>query len=176
MATRRTNPAPEVTLPVTPMLDMTFQLLFFFLATFNPSSAREGQMALILPSKRDGNAPGPLNQVERARFEEVEETTVVTVRLRGYKDPVNRGLISEMTVNTDHGDDVELNGSSDQRSVKLRHCLEGFKPDEKRVVPTVRVVAESDIRWSQVMNVMDVCRRVGYRVRFTNPVDLVGGG
>ena len=36
---------------VTPMLDMTFQLLFFFVITFKPTPI-EGQIALYLPREK----------------------------------------------------------------------------------------------------------------------------
>jgi biopolymer transport protein ExbD len=39
---------PEVALPVTPMLDVAFQLLFFFIMTFHPADL-EGQIELSLP-------------------------------------------------------------------------------------------------------------------------------
>ena len=42
--TRRRIEAPEgeILIPVTPMLDMTFQLLIFFIVTFNPNRLIEG--------------------------------------------------------------------------------------------------------------------------------------
>ena len=48
----------EPDLPITPMLDMSFQLLAFFIMTFKPA-ATEGQIALTLP-KDDG---GPNNAI-----------------------------------------------------------------------------------------------------------------
>ena len=43
MLRRRTEVTEgEVAIPVTPMLDMTFQLLIFFIVTFNPSRIVEG--------------------------------------------------------------------------------------------------------------------------------------
>ena len=44
----RPDPSPGVTLPITPMLDMSFQLLCFFVLTFRPAPA-EGQIAVTLP-------------------------------------------------------------------------------------------------------------------------------
>jgi len=44
---RGEGPGVEVTLPITPMLDMSFQLLFFFMATFNPTDP-EGAQALAV--------------------------------------------------------------------------------------------------------------------------------
>src|SRR5262245_2700595 len=43
------DPAPEVSLPITPMLDMTFQLLTFFILTFNPQKLVEGQDLMAMP-------------------------------------------------------------------------------------------------------------------------------
>src|SRR5262249_258219 len=40
---RREEPGPEVVLPITPMLDMSFQLLFFFMVIFNPTDAEAAQ-------------------------------------------------------------------------------------------------------------------------------------
>jgi biopolymer transport protein ExbD len=46
---RTGHPAVDVTLPITPMLDMSFQLLSFFILTFHPRPA-EGQLAVTLPA------------------------------------------------------------------------------------------------------------------------------
>lgn len=43
----------EPDLPITPMLDMSFQLLAFFIMTFNPAPT-EGQIALALPKDEGG--------------------------------------------------------------------------------------------------------------------------
>src|SRR5713226_4468198 len=52
---RETNPGIEVALPIVPMLDMSFQLLFFFIITFNPGRI-EGQMAMNLPATGEAKA------------------------------------------------------------------------------------------------------------------------
>ena len=43
------DPPVEVTLPITPMLDMSFQLLAFFVMTFQSANALEGQIDMLLP-------------------------------------------------------------------------------------------------------------------------------
>jgi biopolymer transport protein ExbD len=48
----------EPDLPITPMLDMSFQLLAFFIMTFQPKP-NEGQIALTLPKEEGG--PGVAN-------------------------------------------------------------------------------------------------------------------
>jgi biopolymer transport protein ExbD len=47
-------------LPITPMLDMTFQLLFFFVMTYRPQT-QEQQIAVMLPENPGGgvNVPDP---------------------------------------------------------------------------------------------------------------------
>src|SRR5262245_14504471 len=50
-----TAPDIKVYLPIVPMLDMSFQLLFFFIITFNPGQ-REGQMAMNLPATGEAKA------------------------------------------------------------------------------------------------------------------------
>src|SRR5438552_3039688 len=49
----------EVQIPIPAMLDMTFQLLAFFIVTFNPPSAGEGQMDLFLPAAGAAKAQAP---------------------------------------------------------------------------------------------------------------------
>ncbi|MFM8275262.1 MAG: ExbD/TolR family protein [Gemmata sp.] len=51
----------EPDLPITPMLDMSFQLLAFFIMTFKPAPT-EGQIMLSLPKQDGGGAslPDPL--------------------------------------------------------------------------------------------------------------------
>lgn len=55
MARHRTVNTPPVDpdLPITPMLDMTFQLLAFFITTFNPTPS-EGHLDLALPKMEGG--------------------------------------------------------------------------------------------------------------------------
>lgn len=62
--TRRSNrprPSEDVAFPVTPFLDMAFQLLAFFILTFRPPS-RESRIDLYLPS-----APSTLPNAPRGR-------------------------------------------------------------------------------------------------------------
>jgi biopolymer transport protein ExbD len=49
----KSDPASDITLPITPMLDMTFQLLFFFIMTFKPPSKTEGLDRLDLAEQRE---------------------------------------------------------------------------------------------------------------------------
>ena len=61
---RRKKPEADskVVLPITPMLDMTFQLLFFFIINFHPADL-EGQMDMALPSEQVTRAKDPRAEV-----------------------------------------------------------------------------------------------------------------
>src|SRR6478752_6547702 len=48
----------EPDLPITPMLDMSFQLMAFFIFTFRPMPT-EGQIAMSLPAEKGGAADIP---------------------------------------------------------------------------------------------------------------------
>ena len=52
------DPPVEVTLPITPMLDMSFQLLAFFVMTFQSANALEGQLDMYLPKSGTPQAKG----------------------------------------------------------------------------------------------------------------------
>ena len=56
----------EPDLPITPMLDMSFQLLAFFILTFKPAPT-EGQLVMALPREEPGgpspNVPDPVRDL-----------------------------------------------------------------------------------------------------------------
>jgi biopolymer transport protein ExbD len=52
---RPTTDFVEPDLPITPMLDMSFQLLAFFIMTFKPAPT-EGQLMLALPKEEGGDS------------------------------------------------------------------------------------------------------------------------
>src|SRR2546423_39877 len=134
MMSKRKNqdPPTEIVLPVKPMLDMTFQLMFFFLTTFNPSSIKEGQMDLSLPAKSEAAAKDPsmVNPTSEAHKEEIEDKATVTINLRGQKDPRNRGKISYLTINTDNATDEEIKATEEDRERILSDKLDKVRPAE----------------------------------------------
>jgi biopolymer transport protein ExbD len=61
---RQSTDFVEPDLPITPMLDMSFQLLAFFIMTFKPAPT-EGQIALTLPKEEGGTniaIPSPTDE------------------------------------------------------------------------------------------------------------------
>jgi len=173
---KRPEAPSEVTLPITPMLDMAFQLMFFFLATFNPISASEGEVDLSLPAKsepaaQDVKRAEPTKEVHK---EEVDDNPELTISLVGYGDPHNKGLVSEVSVTTTEGK-RSLKGTPDERDASLREQLAKALPtgetkEGKKKTATARIEAEGDVRWSQVMKYVDIARKEGYQVSFARPI------
>jgi biopolymer transport protein ExbD len=161
---------------------MAFQLMFFFLATFNPISQKEGQMDLSLPSKSDPAAKNPkdVKPTSEAHKEEVDDKADFTITLRGYQDTKSKGQISALIFDANPGGKEALDGTEEVREEKLRQKLAKAKPSEakdkdgKKKVPTVRMEAEKDLRWSQVVRIMDICYKAGFQVSFAKPPDVGG--
>src|SRR5262249_54957397 len=88
--------ATEVTLPITPMLDMAFQMLFFFIATFNPVEASEGQMDLSLPAKSEAAAADSkkIDPMKESHKNEIDIPSDITISLRGLQV---RGSVGEFS-------------------------------------------------------------------------------
>jgi biopolymer transport protein ExbD len=76
MLRRRRAGTPAVTpdLPITPMLDMSFQLMAFFILTFRPTPT-EAQIALALP-KAEGGATAITAPPDLSLVDDAEEVVV----------------------------------------------------------------------------------------------------
>src|SRR5439155_12797446 len=82
---RTTTDNVEPDLPITPMLDMSFQLMAFFIFTFRPAPT-EGQIAMSLP-KLEGGADAIPNINE-------DKPEVFVVRV----EAANNGTIARMSL------------------------------------------------------------------------------
>ncbi|HKB36441.1 MAG TPA: biopolymer transporter ExbD [Gemmataceae bacterium] len=180
----RTEDKPtEVTLPITPMLDMAFQILFFFIATFNPVQASEGQMDLSLPAKSTPQAsdPAKVNPKAESHKEDIDIPADVTISLRGLQDPQLRGRISTISITQNAGPKI-IPGTEREREEALRAELRAIRPPEgtvgpdgKKKVPNVRMEAESNVHWMAVVRIMDICYQEKFQVSFSKPLDSGSG-
>jgi biopolymer transport protein ExbD len=91
----------EPDLPITPMLDMSFQLLAFFIMTFKPAPT-EGQIALTLPKEEGGpsamSLPSPTDENKPkhyiVRVAAADNGTIeqMTIHEEGAADPAGEKL------------------------------------------------------------------------------------
>ena len=138
----RPDPSPGVTLPITPMLDMSFQLLCFFVLTFRLTPA-EGQFSVTRPPIDGGlTAHDP----EWPEAELTKDTYMITVT------PVAGGV------------SIDLRGPTAVRAglgsvAELKDALAGLP---KPAGTAVTVEAAADLPYARLIDVLDVCKKAGY--------------
>jgi len=170
------GPASRVLVPITPMLDMTFQLLFFFLVFFH-SAALEGQMDLALPTdtpkmaqenpKSPDDAPGDPDP------EEPPEVTVIVRAIQG-DDPRTLGQISEISVQLKEGlTPIREEGADTERLLVL---LQEHLRKARETLGNQRDVmirGERKLKWQYVVKVRDACQKAGFsNAHFSPPPDV----
>ena len=166
---RRYRPAPpdEVAFPVTPMLDMAFQLLAFFIITFKPPSA-ETHLDLDLPA-----TPAALPSASRGDAQPTPARNVDTdlendLLVRAEADDL--GDLKALKLGEALVPDLATLGKRLQRYTQL---LDG-KPLR------VRLVADDKLRYEPAARIIAVCSSAGVNaIRLTPPgatPSLPGGG
>src|SRR5437879_6472940 len=155
------DPPTEVVLPITPMLDMSFQLLSFFVITFNPPSAVEGQLSLYLPAAGIAKAAAPEQIDPFAPSEnELEKLADVTVAVESRGGAVGKITIREKEGSKEVGDTKEL-------KAELEKIRELTGP------ANIKIEAASKLKYAVLVEVMDACLQAGFKsVGFAPPPDL----
>lgn len=164
---RKTEGTLEPTLPVTPMLDMAFQLLAFFVMTYHPSD-REGQMDLSLPSA-EITAPREQDNADPRRGPDSKPIVLpadVTVIVRTQRDNVNHGLISDLSLQDDAGLHPVGNSLNNLRDELTKRSATVENKEN------INLQADAMLKWQEVVNVMDACHQAGFKnVSFVKPPD-----
>jgi biopolymer transport protein ExbD len=148
---KRNDDGLQVELPITPMLDMAFQLLTFFILTYHPTEL-EGQVAAGLPSS-DGRNVG--NQVGIDDLPKEDPKSAIIVEVRTQHADEAGSIVFPITVKHD-------NDTKDVDSMKelQRHLIQKHKqvPDNP-----VRIVGDNKLKWACMMQVVDVCQDAGFQ-------------
>jgi biopolymer transport protein ExbD len=165
MTTRRkTESGIEPNLPVTPMLDMAFQLLAFFVMTYHPSDL-EGQMDLSLPSEKITQAEKSADVDPNAKPDPkpLDLPTNLTVLVRTQQDGSNDGRISALTLQDDAGSQPVDNLDKLLTELKSRQATVENKEN-------IKIQADGKLKWDAVIQVMDVCQQAGFKnISFVPP-------
>ncbi len=144
---------------VTPMLDMTFQLLFFFILNFKPLS-QEGQVELSLLAADDKGRTAADQPIDAGLGEADSYTIHVNSIIPFGRDkPVVVDVENIAFVRlTSKLESVSLSGI-DALETKLR-SLPKFEGRGQKA-PSIKLQVNNRLKYSQVIALLDLCRRVG---------------
>jgi biopolymer transport protein ExbD len=151
----------EVQIPIPAMLDMTFQLLSFFILTFNPPHAGEGQMDMTLPAvgaakAKDAEQADPF----ALSATDVEAPADVTVAVESSNGGIGKITVREREKNTAVADIKEL-----------RILLQRLQKELGQA--NIKVEAESRLKYAGLIEIMDACLAAKFQsVGFVPPPDL----
>ncbi len=164
---------PEgVNMPITPMLDMTFQLLFFFIVNYRPPT-NEAEINYNLPvpdaTFSDSKIEDPTPSGDEG---DLKTNAELTVLVRTQHDGQKDGDINEVRVRDNSGNETTVatpNGKLDELISFLKKRrddpLLGNKDD-------IFIQGDSRLKWSGMVSVMDACRKAGFpNVGFKEPAD-----
>jgi biopolymer transport protein ExbD len=139
-------PATEPDLPITPMLDMSFQLMAFFILTFKPMDT-EAQLALTLPIEQGG----PSQVVPSVDPREEDEDLIVQV----YAN--DNGTVADITAAPKTGSfSLGPDTGALVKYLKERAQATGGKP------PKLRLEIADKLNYQYVIKIIDEARRAGY--------------
>ncbi|MGD0382375.1 MAG: biopolymer transporter ExbD [Thermoguttaceae bacterium] len=142
------RPQAEVELNVTPMLDMAFQLLAFFILTFSPAPI-EGQISLRLPP------PQPVTKGVEPAGSDLTNTNpakgVDTLTISVFAD--KSGDIGSLGV----GESGVAGTSVDAKLAALESRLQEIFADKNNSFEQVIIQVGSNLRYEELMKVVDIC-------------------
>lgn len=152
----RPGPPDEVFFPVTPMLDMAFQLLAFFILTFNPSA--ETHLDLDLPATPAALPSAPQGEARPVPARNVDSDLENDLLIRAEADDL--GDLKALRLGEAPLPDLSTLGSRLRRYVQL---LEG------RAL-RVRLVADDRLRYEPAAQIIATCETAGVSaIRLSQP-------
>jgi biopolymer transport protein ExbD len=133
---------------VTPMLDMTFQILFYFVINFKPPIA-EGQIDLNLPPLEVG--PSDASTIDSDDKADEYRITVYS----------QAGGIDFMTFKVKSFEPEELPVKSMLES--LRAKLKSIPKPTKGKPPVIKIECDKNLKYSELMDLMNICREENFK-------------
>jgi biopolymer transport protein ExbD len=161
------DPPGDVVLAITPMLDLTFQLLFFFIVIYHPS-ALEGQMDMALPAHSENKAEKPEDVLKPNESNQPELPADLTILLKTQNGGEQTGLITQIIVRDRAGDtNIPVDDKFEALEKYLGKAKEGLTNKED-----IKIEGDSRLKWFYIVKVMDVCRKAGFKIGFGPPPDM----
>lgn len=183
MSSRRHQPHPaggvNLGLIITPMLDMSFQILSFFIMTYHPS-ALEGHIAgslappeITATKSKDNVTPDliPPSVPEEMLLPEIQEAPTVIVKVGGNEP----GAAAKIYLKRDktQTDAAEV---ADAATTNWKQAKQDLTRELHRVKKEVgdqnniKIEADGDLRQEYVLEVYDICKQSGFpKIHFVPP-------
>ena len=169
-------PTGEVIINVVPMLDMTLQLLFFFIITFQAPTGLEAQIPLVLPP--------PEGQQEAAKDQKYNTDkdivptidSDVIVEVKSLNNPQYPGEMGEVEVSGLAKEIIRptpgksLDEGRTEVLARLGETMKQMAQDLKKDKLSLRLKADPGVKWERVIQVADTCRQAKFLgIRFEKP-------
>jgi biopolymer transport protein ExbD len=144
------------------MLDMSFQLLAFFVIYFRAVNTIEGQLDMYLPAAGAAVAKAPdLVDLSKTSDVDIDQASDVTVVVESVAGEINRLAVKDKATTTPVGDTRALQ----QRLAELRQGAANQS--------NVKIQADGRVKYARLVDVMDACMAAGFqKVGFAPPPDL----
>jgi biopolymer transport protein ExbD len=154
----------EVEVQITPMLDMAFQLLTFFILTYHPSPI-EGQFSMnLLPAAPVIDMNAPETETKEAQSNEALPAALRTMTTSLHAGP--GGTLGRVNVG-----DLEVQGMKELEA-KLRQILS----DKNLPFDQALIQADPDLRYDELMKVINIYSDLKItKISFAELTDTGGG-
>lgn len=149
---------------ITPMLDMSFQILAFFVFTYHPAPP-EGHFPIVLAAGEAGGEQVPKNPEQMAAPGDPALRPLVTVLAKAD----GRGDLGQLEVLfAGKRDRISFEGREQVDPDKLLQALQARLLEIRRQLPkdegdgrslSLLLQASDGLQWEQSVRVMDACRR-----------------
>ena len=162
---------------ITPFLDMSFQLLAFFIMTYHPS-ALEGHVdgRLVPPAALHGPAVKDPNELPGGEIEpDLGETVFVKVTAKRRDDERLRDGVPDTIFTKQPHDAVwtivaNADGNLENSLKKLEIELQRMVTKAGVIKLSLKIEADGNLRYADVMCVYDVGRQAGFQsISFVGP-------
>jgi biopolymer transport protein ExbD len=180
---RRAEEGPEVVLPITPMLDMAFQLLFFFIAIYRPPTIREVQMELsLLPMERPpaespetkAAEPGqPVDPNPRIALKPYDLTLMLETRIEKTGEQTDtviekyivKGIPTALRAGLGVADPEREEVEAPDLPTLAGYLKKAHPPPDTVLRERIKLempATGGDLDWGRVVEVLDACHRGGF--------------
>lgn len=169
-------PSINLGLIVTPMLDMSFQILAFFIMTYHPSILEGHVNGQLVPPKGGIGAPiDPKPKPEPPTIPDPTESVEIVVKAvpkGGAERQRVDGEPAQIYLKKVEDVDAALVSDSDEPlDASLKRLASRLKAIPAGMAGHVRLECQGDLKHQYVMQVYDVCRSSGFQnVSFVAPV------